>query len=109
MVGTAYVLPSEEESHRGRILVYRLHDKQLHLVAEREVTGGVLCLAPFNGKILAGVNTRVILLKFTESDEGNNALSELHSHHGHTGVIQLKTRGDFVVVVRQIRWTLVCT
>jgi len=106
VVGTAFIFPGEEESHRGRILVYRLEHKQLVLIAEKEVPGGVLCVTPFYGKILAGVTSRacrVRLFRWTGTDDGSYALSEDCSHSGHIAVLQIKSKGDYIVTADLMR------
>ena len=61
VVGTGYSLPEEPEPTRGRILVFRAEDGKLQLVAEKEVKGAVYNLNAFNGKLLAGINSKVEL------------------------------------------------
>jgi DNA damage-binding protein 1 len=64
IVGTSFVFPNESESERGRILVFHVdkevdHAPKLRLVHQKEVRGAVFTCAPFNGKLLAGINSKV--------------------------------------------------
>ncbi|KAL0398278.1 UNVERIFIED_CONTAM: DNA damage-binding protein 1 [Sesamum radiatum] len=52
-VGTAYVMPEENEPTKGRILVFAVEDGKLQLIAEKETKGAVYSLNAFNGKLLA--------------------------------------------------------
>ena len=107
-MGTAFTLPEEVEPTRGRILVLVVRDGRLSLVAEKEVKGAVYNLNAFNGKLLAGINSKVQLFKWTErggggdgGDAGGGANHELVnecSHHGHIVALYVETRGDFIVV-----------
>lgn len=59
VVGTALTLPNEDEPTKGRILVFSVQDNKLRLEAETSVRGAVYSINDFNGKILAGVNSKV--------------------------------------------------
>ena len=64
VVGTAFALPEEVEPSRGRILVLKAEEGRLTLVAEKETKGAVYNLNSFNGKLLAGINSKVQLFKW---------------------------------------------
>ncbi|DAZ92907.1 TPA: LOW QUALITY PROTEIN: hypothetical protein N0F65_013069, partial [Lagenidium giganteum] len=102
VVGTAYVHDEEWEPHQGRILVFSISgihgERKLQLVTEREVKGSVFCLNAFNGKVLAGVNSKVQLYKWSESTESEKELISECGHHGHTIVVHMDSRGDFIIV-----------
>nr|CCA20849.1 predicted protein putative [Albugo laibachii Nc14] len=102
VVGTAFVHEEEAEPHQGRILVFTVSgihgDRRLQLVTEKEVKGSVYCLNAFNGKLLAGVNSKVYLFKWSESEENGEELVSECGHHGHTLVLYMESRGDFIVV-----------
>ena len=72
--------------------------KSLKLVTEKEVKGAVYSLEPFNGKVLAAVNSKVILMKLADTDDGGKELVSECGHHGHVLALYLKSRGDFIVV-----------
>lgn len=102
VVGTAFVHEEEAEPHQGRILVFTVSgihgERRLHLVTEKEVKGSVYCLNAFNGKLLAGINSKVYLFKWSESEENGEELVSECGHHGHTLVLYMESRGDFIVV-----------
>jgi len=71
IVGTSFVFPNESESDvsRGRILVFHVdkeldHAPKLRLAHQKEVRGAVFTCAPFNGKLLAGINSKVYFILF---------------------------------------------
>jgi DNA damage-binding protein 1 len=67
VVGSAYVVPDEQEPTRGRILVFEVvaaadegsEEKRLHLLTEKEEKGAVFTLAPLCGKLVAGIGSKV--------------------------------------------------
>ncbi|OVA12038.1 Cleavage/polyadenylation specificity factor [Macleaya cordata] len=97
-VGTAYVLPEENEPSKGRILVFIVEDGKLQLIAEKETKGAVYSLNAFNGKLLAAINQKIHLYKWMLRDEGSRELQLECGHHGHILALYVQTRGDFIVV-----------
>lgn len=97
-VGTAYVLPEENEPNKGRILVFSVEDGKLQLVAEKETKGSVYNLNAFNGKLLAGINQKIQLYKWVLRDDGSRELQSECGHHGHILALYVQSRGDFIVV-----------
>lgn len=60
VVGTAHVINGESEPSRGRILVFEIAaDRQVFLIAEKEVRGAVYSLAQTSGRLVAGVGSKV--------------------------------------------------
>lgn len=65
VVGTALVIPEEQEPSRGRILVFEVlgeregEDRRLHLAMEKETKGAVFSTASMNGKLVAGIGSKV--------------------------------------------------
>ncbi|CAK4097320.1 unnamed protein product [Aphanomyces euteiches] len=98
VVGTAYVHEEENEPHQGRILVFSVVQGKLVLVAEKEVKGAVYCLNAFQGKLLAGINSKTQLFKWSDTDELDKELVAECGHHGHTLVLYMESRGDFVAI-----------
>lgn len=102
VIGTAYVHQEESEPHQGRILVFSvtgIHgERKLQLVTEKEVKGAVYCLNAFNGKVLAGVNSKVHLYKWSENADNEKELISECGHYGHTLALFMESRGDFIVV-----------
>lgn len=83
---------------QGRILVFSVEDGKLNLVAEKEVKGAVYNLNAFNGKLLAGINQKIALYKWTLRDDVTRELQYESSHHGHILALYVQSRGDFIVV-----------
>ena len=65
VVGTALVIPEEQEPSRGRILVFEIlgeregEDRRLNLAMEKEAEGAVFSVVVMNGKLVAGVGNKV--------------------------------------------------
>ncbi|CAI9783475.1 unnamed protein product [Fraxinus pennsylvanica] len=97
-VGTAYVMPEENEPTKGRILVFVVEDGKLQLIAEKETKGAVYSLNAFNGKLLAAINQKIQLYKWMLRDDGSRELQSECGHHGHILALYVQTRGDFIVV-----------
>ncbi|KAJ0018327.1 hypothetical protein Pint_11045 [Pistacia integerrima] len=97
-VGTAYVLPEENEPTKGRILVFIVEDGKFQLIAEKETKGAVYSLNAFNGKLLAAINQKIQLYKWMLRDDGSRELQSECGHHGHILALYVQTRGDFIVV-----------
>ncbi|GLE04253.1 hypothetical protein PINS_up013164 [Pythium insidiosum] len=102
VVGTAYVRQDEAEPHKGRLLVFSvagIHgERTLQLVTEHEVKGAVYSLNSFNGRVLAGVNSKTQLYKWSESPDNERELVSECGHYGHTLVLYMESRGDFIIV-----------
>ncbi|XP_010434237.1 PREDICTED: DNA damage-binding protein 1b [Camelina sativa] len=97
-VGTAYVLPEENEPTKGRILVFIVEEGRLQLITEKETKGAVYSLNAFNGKLLAAINQKIQLYKWMLRDDGTRELQSECGHHGHILALYVQTRGDFIVV-----------
>lgn len=68
VVGTAFALPNEDEVYRGRLLVFQVTEtRQLRLVHETEVKGCPYSMVAFNGKLLSGINSKVIQHQYIHS------------------------------------------
>lgn len=78
--------------------MFLVEDGKLQLVAEKEVKGAVYNLNAFNGKLLAGINQKIALYKWTMRDDGTRELQYESSHHGHILALYVQSRGDFIVV-----------
>lgn len=50
-------------SFQGRILLLQVHNGKLQLISEKETRGAVYNLTAFQGKLLAGINSRVQLYR----------------------------------------------
>lgn len=83
---------------QGRILVFLVEDGKLQVIAEKETKGAVYNLNAFNGKLLAGVNHKIHLFKWTQREDGSRELQSECGHHGHILALYVQSRGDFIVV-----------
>jgi len=98
VVGTAEAVPHEAEPSQGRVLVFEVVERRLRLAAEKEVKGAVYTLKAFNGKLLAGINSKVELFRLVEGDSGGKELASECAHRGHILVLYLESRGDFILL-----------
>lgn len=97
--GFYFIEEGDWVSGQGRILVFLVDDGgKLQLVAEKEAKGAVYNLNAFNGKLLAGINQKIALYKWTSRDENTRELQYESSHHGHILALYVQSRGDFIVV-----------
>ncbi|KAJ4458180.1 putative DNA damage-binding protein 1 [Paratrimastix pyriformis] len=103
VAGTGFCLPTEQESSKGRILVFRCEGHRLELVAEKEVRGAVYALAELEGKLLATVNNKVVVYDLTAAAPGQLELTQLCAHTGHIMALYAQTRGNFILVGDLIR------
>ena len=98
VVGTAYSVPDEEEPRRGRILVFSISGRRIRQVTVFETKGAVYDLKNLNGKLVAGINSRVVVFSMIKSDEVTYQLTDICIHKGHIMALYLSTYGDFVAV-----------
>lgn len=96
--GFLFIEEGDWISGQGRILVFHVDEGKLQLVAEKEAKGAVYNLNAFNGKLLAGINQKIALYKWTSRDESTRELQYESSHHGHILALYVQSRGDFIVV-----------
>lgn len=78
--------------------MFVVEEGKLQLVAEKETKGSVYSLNAFNGKLLAAINQKIQLYKWTLRDDGTRELQSECGHHGHILALYVQTRGDFIVV-----------
>jgi len=98
IIGTAIVLPDEGEPSCGHIKVFQVVSNSLHLITQIEMKGAVTTLNSFNGKLLAGVNSKVQLLTWQLDEYGVHKLIKGIEYIGHIWVLCIETRGDFIIV-----------
>lgn len=97
-MGTLSYLVYSVFCYQGRILVFLVEDGKLQLIAEKETKGAVYNLNAFNGKLLAGINHKINLYKWTLREDGTRELQSECGHHGHILALYVQSRGDFIVV-----------
>jgi hypothetical protein len=71
-------------SHLIRIFLYSLHFERL--------------LGLLQGKLLAGIDSRVQLYRWNEREDGSNELTSECSYSGHVLALYVVTQGDFIIV-----------
>ncbi|CAM9510925.1 unnamed protein product, partial [Chrysoparadoxa australica] len=105
VVGTAFVKDDEYEPAEGRLLVFSVTsaegkgaDRKVSLEAEKTMNGAAYVLKSFNGFLLAGVNSKVELYKWSPLEGGGSELKQLFTYSGHILVLYMSVRADFIVV-----------
>ncbi|KAM3330846.1 hypothetical protein ACQJBY_027138 [Aegilops geniculata] len=102
-VGTAYVLPMEDEPTKGRILVFLVKEGKLQLIKAKETKGAVYSLKSFNGKLLAAINQKIRLYKWVQRNDRSHVLQFECAHDGQVLSLYTQTRGDFILVGDMMR------
>lgn len=100
VVGTAFVVPTEEEPSKGRLLVFEVNDfKRIELLQQMDVSGCVYSISAFEGdKIVAGINAKVHLYQWSFAEGHLRILTSLCAHHGYIVALNLAVYGNFIVV-----------
>ena len=100
VIGTAYADPTEDQPVRGRILLFRLTPtRRLSLIAETEVPGSAYSVVSLQERLVASVNSRIIVFNFDPSQDALHArLTPKTSHHGHIIALYLAAHGHFLLV-----------
>jgi len=97
-VGTAYVRPEETQPKRGRIIIFNAMDGKLKQVCEvSDTKGAVYTMKELNGKLIAGVNSKLQLYRWNDND-GNAELSLECSAQCRILAVDIVTRGEFIIV-----------
>ncbi|PRP85120.1 hypothetical protein PROFUN_07191 [Planoprotostelium fungivorum] len=97
-VGTAKVIPTEVSPKSGRILLFNAMDGKLKQTTEvSDTKGAVYAIRSFNGKLLAGNNSKLCLYDFEGGEDGGSLKMEASIQSGIL-VIDIATRGDFIIV-----------
>jgi DNA damage-binding protein 1 len=96
VVGTGFAFPSEDEPNRGRILLFSVtSSRRMQLEYSLDINGCAYAVEGVHGKLVAAINSKVVLLNWNAA---LGALETLYTHHGHVMALQLSIRGDFIVV-----------
>lgn len=106
IVGTGIILSDEAEPTQGRLLMFSVDQqtKQLYLEAHINIGGVANCIHPFNGRILAGVNSLVQIFRLTVDEETKTKeLERMVTKEGHINVLSISSRGDFIIVGDMIK------
>lgn len=84
----ALILMSPPSFTEKSLAAFTAHLQTLQQAAEVHV----------QGKLIAGVNSKVQLFKWIQTDDGSRELQIECSHTGHVLALYVVTRGDFVIV-----------
>ncbi|KAI8896806.1 CPSF A subunit region-domain-containing protein [Globomyces pollinis-pini] len=95
IVGTGVAYPTEDEPTQGRILVFSVVNRRLELVNDYATTGCVYSMVTVHGKLVAAVNSKILLLTW---DGSTTSLNLTSTHFGNVLALSLASRGDFVIV-----------
>jgi DNA damage-binding protein 1 len=99
VVGTASVVPGEEDIHKGRILVLQLtNDKKLALTHAKSIDGSPYCIQPMDNKILVAVNGTINVYEW-----GSHGLNCIYSHRSNTIIVDMAVNGNQIVVADLMR------
>lgn len=103
VVGTSYVLDDEEEPSRGRILVLRVTgagaERRLRIEASREVSGGVLRVAPFvGGRLVVAINSKVQVYTWAALQSGGGRRRGAAGASGAAAAAPIAEEGAFGLV-----------
>lgn len=101
VAGTAFILPTEEEPSKGRIIVFQVTDfRKIMILQQLEVKGCVYSLAAFEKtQVVAGINSKVELFQWDQkTDPQNPSLTSLCAHFGYIVALTIAVTGSFVVV-----------
>jgi len=93
IVGTTYIHSKDAEATSGRIIVLSVVDDKYRLNCEIAVNGPLNTLAPFHGKFLAGIGTKLQLFKY--KDDGLVMECE---ERGFIQVMDLTVRDNFILI-----------
>lgn len=98
VVGTGRVLGTEEEPMSGRILIFEIENDKLNLCCIFGTRGAVYCLAPLRGKLVAGINSRVVVFSVSKADDQSLRLSGICIYRGQILVLYISTYKEFILV-----------
>ena len=95
VIGTAYVVESEDEPKIGRILVCSVESGKIVTVGSLKVAGSVYSLASLGEKLIAAVNSSVLLLSW---DCDNKTFETVCTYRGFILALRIVVSGNLIVV-----------
>lgn len=102
LVGTVFVVATEHEPYKGRLLVYSYDDSLGHptvtVMAEKDFKGAVFSLKPIQDRILATVNSKVHIVEWKVSENGMKNLHLGCTQHGHILAVYSDVRDNFILI-----------
>ena len=93
-VGFANIVPGEMEPRSGKLQVFSWNSSSLVQVAEKDLKGAPYCLLPFNGRLVATVNSSVMLFSWT----ANKELQQDCAYYNCIQALYAKTMNDNILV-----------
>lgn len=99
VVGTATVVPGEEDINKGRLLVLQLTpDRKLALTHAKQIDGSPYCVQPMCNKLVAAVNGTIHVFEW-----GIHGLTIVCSHRSNTIIVDMAVNGSQIVVADLMR------
>eukprot|EP01100_Stratorugosa_tubuloviscum_P000474 TRINITY_DN1107_c0_g3_i1.p1 TRINITY_DN1107_c0_g3~~TRINITY_DN1107_c0_g3_i1.p1 ORF type:complete len:1090 (+),score=387.33 TRINITY_DN1107_c0_g3_i1:154-3423(+) len=93
IVGTAYLIPDEEEPTKGRILLFSFKRDKIHLVAQLETNGAVYSIKRIRNKVAVAINNTIQIINYTSD---NQLVSECSIDDGIL-TWSIATYGDYII------------
>ncbi|QSL66714.1 hypothetical protein MERGE_001098 [Pneumocystis wakefieldiae] len=80
VVGTGFLLPEENESPKGRIILFGItNNKKIWIFSEIQVNDAVYCIGVIDNKIIAGINATVCLYAYDDFSRNFNIITTYKS------------------------------
>ncbi|CCJ28534.1 unnamed protein product [Pneumocystis jirovecii] len=95
VVGTGFSLPEEEESSKGRIILFGVTNKKIWVFSEIQVNDAVYCIGIIDNKIIAGINALVHIYAYDSSLKNFNVIATYRST---TLCLSLAVHGTHVII-----------
>eukprot|EP01134_Creolimax_fragrantissima_P006011 CFRG6011T1 len=99
-VGTAFVVPSEDEPRKGRVYLFEVVDGKLKKVLFKEFKSASYAMCVCSGRLLVSHGSKLGLYSLRKSESDGKECKELsleYSYHGGIIYLYVKARGDFVL------------
>lgn len=109
VVGTGDCPPNEPDAVAGRLLFFTVEldasgeSRKLRLAGEQKVAGVVLSMVSFDGRLLAGINSDMVVFSVSLDNGDELKVKTDASYHGHVLVIKLQARNDFILAGDMMR------
>ena len=104
VLGTANVIPSEDEPKSGRIITCTVEAGKIIVVHSFTTTGSVYSIATLGEHLVAAVNSSIILLSWTAKSK---TLHTICSHKGFILALRLVVCGELIIVADLMK-SIIC-
>ncbi|KAH0547646.1 hypothetical protein FGG08_000135 [Glutinoglossum americanum] len=99
IVGTCYLDDQNDQSKRGRIIVFEVTtDQKLKNLVEIDVKGACRCLSMFNGKIVAALTNTVVLYSYEYDTPSRPALKKEATYRMSSIPIAISVTNNYIAV-----------